>query len=147
MKFKDLGDIPTYPFGVNDDYFKRLNPDKFEKFATKQPFDIVVGNWGEVDFSIIAEMTILANSGYDAIKIAAKLCPDSVFMFGKRHFEDVDLRKVIFTQRTVMEALWGITEYLDGADLTTDVECVLTEYLNADILDSFITAITEVEDE
>jgi len=146
MKFKDLGDIPTYPFGVNDDYFKRLNPDKFEKFATKQPFDIVVGNWGEVDFSIIAEMTILANSGYDAIKIAAKLCPDSVFMFGKRHFEDVDLRKVIFTQRKVMEALWSITEYLEGA-LDKPPKCILRKYWDACTLDDFITAITEVEDE
>jgi len=60
--------------------------------------------------------------------------------------ESVYLRQQLATQRKVMEALWSITEYLEGA-LDKPPKCILRKYWDACTLDDFITAITEVEDE
>ena len=65
---------------------------------------------------------------------------------GKHFYNEGWEAKQLATQRTVMEALWSITEYLEGA-LDKPPKCILRKYWDACTLDDFITAITEVGDE
>jgi hypothetical protein len=114
-----LGKPPTYPFGVDDDFFKKLKPDDFEIYDEEKPFEFVIltpdgmfdseysafcAKSGRATWQINAHISVLAHSGYDAIKLVAKICPGYTYRFADCHFD---------CQRKALEALWHYTEMDD----------------------------------
>jgi hypothetical protein len=86
-----LSDAPEYSFGGYDaGGIKKLSESDFEIFEDEQPFDIEVESgelWG---WKKVAEVTVLARSGYAAIKMVSKLCPGYFYSFGEAHFSKKD---------------------------------------------------------